>query len=74
MQAGREYDDFFTDITPRHVSEILGKGLGAGTKILAAEYGDTTPARTVEHGVRGLVYGYLPRKEPGVFCLPRKDY
>jgi len=48
--------------------------LGARTKILAAEYRNTTPAGTVEHGVRGQVYGYLPRKEPGVFCLPRKDF
>jgi hypothetical protein len=50
------------------------QSLGARTKILAAECGDTTPAGTVEHGVRGLVDGYLPRKEPGVFCLPRKDF
>jgi hypothetical protein len=45
------------------------QSLGARTKILAAECGDTTPAGTVEHGVRGLVDGYLPRKEPGVFAF-----
>jgi len=50
------------------------RSLGTCTKILAAECGDTTPAGTVEHGVRGLVDGYLPRKEPGVFCLPRQDF
>ena len=50
------------------------QSLGACTKFLAAECGDTTPAGTVEHGLRGLVYGYLPRKEPRVFCLLRKDF
>jgi len=50
------------------------QSLGACTKILGAESGDTTPAGTVEHGVRGLVDGYLPRKEPRGFCLPRKDF
>ena len=46
------------------------QSLGACTKFLAAEWGDTTPAETVEHGVRGLVDRYLPKKEPGV--LPSK--
>ena len=50
------------------------QSLGARTTLLAAECGDTTPAGTVEHGVTGRVDGYLPRKEPGVFCLPRKDF
>jgi len=45
------------------------QSLGARTKILAAECGDTTPAETVKHGVRGLVDGYLPKKEPGVFAF-----
>jgi len=50
------------------------QSLGTRTKILAAACGDTTRAGTVEHGVRGPVDGYLPKKEPGVFCLPRKDF
>jgi len=37
--------------------------------MLAAECGDTTPGGTIEHGVRGLVYGYLSGKEPGGFAF-----
>ena len=61
----------------RYTSACFGnpwKSLGAHTKFLAAECGDTTPAGTIKHGVRGLVYGSLPRKEPGDFCLLRKDF
>jgi len=45
------------------------QSLGALTKILTAEWRDTTLAGTVKHGVRGLVYGCLPGKEPGVFAF-----
>ena len=50
------------------------QSLGAHTKILAAEYGDTTHAGTVEHGVRGPVDGYLPRKEPGFFAIRERAF
>ena len=61
----------------RYTSARIGnswQSLGACTKFLAAECGDTTPAGTVEHGVRRPVDGYLHKKEPGVFGLPRKDF
>jgi len=61
----------------RYTSACFGnswQSLGACTKFLAAECGDTTPARAIEHGVRGLVYRYLPRKKPGVFYLQRKNF
>jgi len=52
----------------------LAKSLGARTNILTAECGDTTPGGTVEHGVRGLVDGYLPKKEPGVFAFQERTF
>ena len=60
----------------RYTSPCFGNSwqtLAARTKILAAECGATTPARIVEHGSRGLVYGCPPVKKPVVTCLPRKD-
>jgi len=61
----------------RYTSACFGnswQSLGARTKILAAEYGDTTPAGTVEHGVRGPVDGYLPKKEPGVVAFQERTF
>ena len=39
------------------------QSLGSRTKFLPAECGDTTPAGTVEHGVRGPVDGYLHQQK-----------
>jgi len=50
------------------------QSLGALTKILTAEWRDTTLAGTVKHGVRGLVYGCLPGKEPGVFAFGKRTF
>jgi len=62
---------------PHYTSACFGNSwqrLGARTKILAAECGDTTPAGTVEHGVRGPVDRYLPKKEPGVFAFRERTF
>ena len=58
------------------------QSLGTRTKILAVDCRDTTAAGTVEHGVRGQVDGYLPRKAPRVLpcqkgllnCPAKEDF
>jgi len=61
----------------RYTSACFGnpwQSLGAHIKILAAECGDTTPPRTVEHGVRGPMEGYFPKKKPRVFAFGERTF